>query len=999
MTLKTAISAIVKIVLKPLSLKALRRFSSVFVNPVIIVFKIFTLPIRLPFIIYQNFALTKRLFRLFVALPIYYTTLKYLSSRGKTGGYEDKILQRQDVNPSYKDEFPSILKRYQKRIKSNKRKRQLKLDLDESFSGLVYAVLVISLLWTLMNSYVMYRNFFASTKNKIETQSNIIDLVSTSMMNAVDNYLNYVGDRALVFDAKHDLVAMRNILKKTPNRDILQRNISSWLTIQFVNVGGKVSVSTTEGILKKPREPDAFFPIATAVADPWRFKIGNMQHFENDIASYDYLPVTMAIDTDNFVPIGTMMAEIPVDRIQRNIRDSFTENDLCYVVIDKNYNLVAQSEGLGSYDRQIFQNHPTTSAVVENKVNESSNYIENKISIKDCDLTYYRRSNYGITTIVGYNKKAVLQNFSFQILTTIIQSFGITFALLLAFYLFRKLKIGPFLKELVFAKIGAEEANKVKSQFLSNMSHELRTPMNGILGMSQALRESRQLKSEELEQASVIYRSADALLLILNDILSFSKIEARKVELENIDFNLTTLVDDVADLMSQAANSKGLEVITYIEQDVPTYLNGDPGRIRQILTNLINNAIKFTFHGQVFIHVKLSKVEGRNHFVNFNIKDSGIGIEREKIGRMFTRFTQADMSTTRKYGGTGLGLSICKELTELMSGRIGLESDFGKGSNFWFTIALLPSNGAIQEDIDPEQLAQLSGKNIAIVESNKIARLAFVQRVESFGMKCAATDIPSIAMSPQNMMKIIFAEIDKFTNPDVIFIDHNEAIGMNGVLAAEYIKQSDRLKDVPLVLMISTKDKLVISQEKFALFNRIMLKPIKTSRIANSLFEIFSIDYDEDEYSIEKNPSSTKNIPHKNENVRILICEDNEVNMKVATMILKRLNLKIDMAENGQEAINKFLHVKYDIILMDCMMPIIDGYQATAEIRKFEKENKLEPITIIALTANATEEDRKKCLDAGMDDFISKPIKREIVEDKVNAWLAKNTDQDETEAS
>lgn len=952
------------------------------------IFFIITFIFRAPLALYNHLQLTRRLFRLFVTTPLYYSIIKYASTRSEDRNYKGKIARRIKINPSYAKKFPLILKRYEKRLKANKIRKQTKLDLDESFSGLVYAVLVISLLWTLMNSYVMYRNFFTSIKNKIETQSNIIDLVSTNMMNAVDNYLNYVGDRALVFDAKHNLVAMKNILKKTPNRDILQKNISSWLTIQFVDVHGKVSVSTTEGILKTPRNPASFFPVEPAVADPWRFKIGKMQHFESDIASYDYLPVTMSVDTDDFIPIGTMMAEIPVDRIQHNIRDSLNENDLCYIVIDKNYDLVAQSEGLDPYDRKIFQNNPRTKAIVENKINLRADYIKNKIEVKNCDLTYYRRSGYGITTLVGYDKKVVLQNFSFQILTTIIQSFGITFALLAAFYLFRSLKIGPFLKELLQAKVGAEEANKVKGQFLSNMSHELRTPMNGILGMSQALRESHKLQSEELDQANVIYRSADALLLILNDILSFSKIEARKVDLENIDFNLTTLVDDVSDLMSQAANSKGLEVISFIEPDVPTYLNGDPGRIRQILTNLINNAIKFTFHGQVFVHIKLSKVEGKNHFINFNIKDSGIGIEQEKIGKMFTRFTQADMSTTRKYGGTGLGLSICKELVELMHGRIGIESDFGKGSNFWFTISLLPPTGVMQEELDVEQLKQLNGKNIALVESNEIARLAFIGKAKKLGVNCTSTNVPSFAMSPQDMMKIIFAEINQFTNPDIIFIDHNSATGMNGIAVAEHLKLREDLKNVPLVLMISTKDKLNIAQEKLAIFNRIMLKPIKTSRITNSMFEIFSIEHDEDEFSFEKNPLTEKNKEKNGSGIRVLLCEDNEVNMKVALMILKRLNVTIDTAENGQEAINKFLHVKYDIILMDCMMPIVDGYQATAEIRKFEKEHKFEPVTIIALTANATEEDRKKCLDAGMDDFITKPIRREFVEERINKWIS-----------
>ena len=211
---------------------------------------------------------------------------------------------------------------------------------------------------------------------------------------------------------------------------------------------------------------------------------------------------------------------------------------------------------------------------------------------------------------------------------------------------------------------------------------------------------------------------------------------------------------------------------------------------------------------------------------------------------------------------------------------------------------------------------------------------------------------------------------------------------MNGIAVAEHLKLREDLKNVPLVLMISTKDKFNIAQEKLAIFNRIMLKPIKTARITNSMFEVFSIEHDEDEFLFEKNPLTEKNKVKKSNGIRVLLCEDNEVNMKVALMILKRLNVTIDTAENGQEAINKFLHVKYDIILMDCMMPIVDGYQATAEIRKFEKEHKFAPVTIIALTANATEDDRKKCLDAGMDDFITKPIRREFVEERINSWIA-----------
>ncbi len=926
--------------------------------------------------------------RIFIIKPARYAILNYLIRRQEMSELQKRNLRDKKKDPSYIKKFPHIISRYERRARFRNSEKKKSLDLNNSYSALGYTVLILAMLWTMTNSYIIYRNFFNSVKAKIENQTSVIELVSTNLLSAADNYLNYVGDRILVFYAKTNPVAMKNILKKTPNRDIFQKNISSWLTMEFVNVDGLVTVSTLKGIHDVPSLPADYYPVEKAVKDPWRFKIGKIQHFENEITSYDYLPVAMSIDSDDLVPVGTLISKIPTDRIQKNIENSVEDNDLCYLVVDKNYDMIAKSQDL-YYDKKRFRQTPATKHSIENAFDNRSDYLSEIYRVGDCNLIYYKQSNYKITTIVGYNTKNMLQSFSFQIFTIIAQSFGITIFFLITFYFFRKLKIGPFLRELLKAKVGAEEANLMKSQFLSNMSHELRTPMNGILGMSQALRESGNIKNDELEQANTIYRSADALLLILNDILNFSKIEARKVNLESIDFNLNTLIDDIADLMSQAANSKGLEVITLVENNVPTYLNGDPGRIRQIITNLVNNAIKFTFHGQVFINVRLAKSEGSEYFINFNIVDSGIGIEQEKISSMFSRFTQADMSTSRKYGGTGLGLSICKELVELMHGRINIESDFGKGSNFWFTVPLKAANSDIDSE-DFEQKQKLFGKKVALIERNAIARKAFAHRIKQLDMFLETTDISPFTMSKEEMLNSILTETNKFKNPDVIFIDHNEIVGVDAIFIANKIRENNNFKNIPLVLMVSTKDRLNIAKEDLLIFAKVMLKPANSSRVLKALLTAFNIESDEEAAAKEESEKSleTVNLLQKN-NIKILLCEDNEVNMKVATMILKRMNFDIDFAENGQEAINKFMHIKYDLILMDCMMPVVDGYEATKSIRKIEKENKMAPTAIIALTANATDADKQKCLSTGMDDFISKPIKREIVEAKINEWIKK----------
>ncbi len=945
------------------------------------------LPLNLG-IIWREFTLVSSIFRVAILIPFYHYVLTSIFERREYEPVPEKIKKRIELNPSYKEKFKKIKNRHRKIIAKRKKRNERKLNLEESYSAFSYSLLSLILIWTFVNSAMIYRNFQNNLNNKIIFHSSVIERSASGLISAVDNYLNYVGDKILVLAASGDSTngAIKKMIKRSQNRDAYQRNVSSWLDVSFINLNKKISITSNGGVAKNPKLVENYYPIEAALKKMWRTKVGKIYHISNDLASYDVMPIAIGIDDDDLRPIGTLAATIANLRIEKSINSSYSDNDICYVLIDKNYDLIAKSENFGhSYSKTLFQDQLDLRNIIENQGGRTEDRLSKTITINNCVIDYYRQSEYRVQAFVGYDNKVVLDKISLQLFNSAMQSMGAAFFFIFALYLFKRKKIGPFMKETSNAKIAAESANVTKSQFLSNMSHELRTPMNGIIGMSQALKDSGTLADNEQDQASTIYRSADALLIILNDILNFSKIESKKVELERINFDPRMLIEDVADLMSPSANKKGLEIITDIDANVPQVLIGDSGRIRQIFTNLINNSIKFTAYGQIFINITLDKKEKNLSFIRFDIKDSGIGIETSKLEAMFTKFSQADMSTTRKYGGTGLGLSICKELVDLMGGKIGVTSDFGQGSNFWFKIPFVESKSSFI-DLDIEQKNQLVGKKVLVIENNEVAGEILDKKLTSFKIDHNIIRIPESISDADERSNYALKTLQQYKNYKAIVISQNLFIGVNAVDIAKKLKDNENTKNIPIILMVFSSDRILISKENLALFDRIISKPTKESRLLKALFFVFKITFYEDEGTLVKKGQVAEEFS-KNKGMKILLCEDNEVNIKVASMILKRLNFEIDVAENGQEALNKFLHVKYDIIFMDCMMPLMDGFQTTQKIRELEKENDAKPVLIIALTANATDEAKEKCYNAGMNDFLSKPIKKEYVQAVIDRWI------------
>jgi len=528
------------------------------------------------------------------------------------------------------------------------------------------------------------------------------------------------------------------------------------------------------------------------------------------------------------------------------------------------------------------------------------------------------------------------------------------------------------LEDLDEARQDADSAAKAKADFLANMSHEIRTPMNAIIGFS-SLAMKTELNRKQRDYLGKIQQSGTHLLGIINDILDFSKIEAGKLAVEQTEFELEKVLDNVSNLVSEKTSSKGLELVFHIGKSTPNYLVGDSLRLGQILVNYSNNAVKFTDEGEIVISVEVVEETENDGLIRFAVRDTGIGLTEEQRGKLFQSFQQADTSTSRKYGGTGLGLAISKKLATLMGGDVGVESEYGKGSTFWFTARLGKGKAKVKTYLpDPD----LRGRRILVVDDNEMSRMVLSEMLAgmSFTVQVAASGKAALAE--------IGCAADEGKPYDVVLLDW-QMPEMDGIKTARAIRLLPLNPMPPMIMVTAFGREEVLKEAATAGLEDVLIKPVSASTMFDTLIQVLGGHLDEADVEDHASTPLMKNLATI-QGASILLVEDNEFNQQLATELLVDAGFRVDVAENGRVSIEMLDKSPYDIVLMDMQMPVMDGVAATIEIRKDER---FKDLPIVAMTANVMEEDLKKCREAGMLDHIGKPIDPDDLFGKLLKWV------------
>lgn len=522
----------------------------------------------------------------------------------------------------------------------------------------------------------------------------------------------------------------------------------------------------------------------------------------------------------------------------------------------------------------------------------------------------------------------------------------------------------------------AEVANALQRDFLATMSHEIRTPMNAIIGMGDLLLDEG-LEDQHASRVKTIVSAGEGLLQILNDILDFSKIEAGKLEMEQLSFSACEVVEDVADLHAIQAQNKGVELTVWQSSGVPELVVGDQGRVRQILNNLVGNAIKFTSKGHILVQIELIKRTSDHEAVlKFSVKDTGVGIPKEAQALIFDRFRQADSSTTRQFGGTGLGLAICKKLTLIMKGDMGVESKENVGSNFWFT-TVLPIDDREYKKIDLS--VDLGGAYIAVIDDVRINLDILKSYLERWNAKVAVFSDPEEAFT-----NIEDANTSDYPY-DIILTDHLMP-SITGIKLMQALRQNKSVQQSPAIVISSYMD--AETSEAMEAMDDVyhLSKPIHPARLKSMLLKLLG-RYKDEGKGVESMRAIRRDVLPQFENLRVLVAEDNYANQEIAERILERMGCSVTCVGNGREAVDILKTLPFDLVFMDCQMPEMDGFEATKVIKELMSQDKIKAIPIVALTANAMKGDRDRCLDAGMQDYVSKPVKKKTFSDVLAKWL------------